>query len=328
MRSLRGRTFIVGVVAILALTACGNSNGSSTASGDGKALEKTTISVGVLAIADVAALYIADQQGFFKAEGLTVQPKILQSTAVTLPQLMGGQLDFALANYFSVLSATENKAGSFRFVADTYEAKNDVFSIMVTKDSKIQTVKDLEGKKISVAAPNSIGTLAVGSTLKVAGLDPNKGVQFVPMPFPNAPAALKSGQVDAAWLTEPFLTNVQKEFGARKIADTMTGAMADFPIAGWAATESWTKKYPNTTAAFQRAILKGQQAAAADRKAVEKVLPSYTHITPDVAAVINLGAYPTSLNAQRIQRVADLMVEYGYLKAKMDVKPLLVPLPQ
>lgn len=328
MRSLRGRTFIVGVVASLALTACGGSDNQTTASSDGKGLEKTTLTVGVLAIADVAALYIAEQQGFFKAEGLTVKPEILQSTAVTIPKLLSGSMDLGLANYFSILSAQSTNAGSFRFVADTYEAKNDVFNIMVPKDSKIQTVKDLAGKKVSVASPNSIGTLAVGSQLKVAGLDPLNGVKYIPLPFPNVPAALKSGQIDAAWLTEPFLTNVQKEFGARKIADTMTGAMADFPIAGWGTTEAWTKKNPKTMAAFQRAILKGQQVAAADRKAVEKVLPSYTKITPDVAAVINLGAYPTSLNAQRIQRVADLMLEYGYLKTKMDVKPLLVPLPQ
>ncbi len=326
MRRLRGRTFIIGAVATLALAACGSSNTGSSASGGG--LEKTTITVGVLAIADVAGLYIANQKGYFKEEGLTVKPDILQSTQFAIPKLLSGGLDLALGNYFSILSATEKTNDKFRFVSDTFQAKSDVFDIVVPKDSPIQSVKDLKGKKVSIAALNSIGELAVGSTLRVAGLDPKADVTFMPMAFPQAPAALKAGQIDAAWLTEPFLTGVQKDMGARKIADTMTGAMADFPIAGWTATEDWTKKYPKTMAAFQRAILKGQQDASADRKAVEQVLPNYSPIKPEVASVINLGAYPTSLSATRIQRVADLMVEYGYLSKKMDVTPLLVPLPQ
>ncbi|GAA3835083.1 ABC transporter substrate-binding protein [Sphaerisporangium flaviroseum] len=329
MRSLRGRTFIVGAVASLALTACGGSNTTSTSStGGGSGLEKTEISVAVSAIADHSAIYIAQERGFFKEEGLTVKPEITPSTIATLPKLLNGSLDIAAIAYFGVIHAQEEKTGDFRVVADAYQAKENIFEIVVPKDSKIQDVKGLEGKRVSIASLGSIGQLAVGASLKTAGLDPNKSVNWVPLPFPAAPAALQSGSIDAAWLTEPFLTNVQKESGARVIADTMTGSMADFPIAGWVGTAEWAKKYPKTMAAFQRAILKGQQIASSDRKAVEKVLPNYTQIKPDVAAVMNLGTFPTSLSAARIQRVADLMLEYGFLKGKFDVAPLLVPLPQ
>ena len=58
------------------------------------------------------------------------------------------------------------------------------------------------------------------------------------------------------------------------------------------------------------------------------MLAIYTKIPPPVASVINLGAYPTSLSASRIQRVADLMTDFGYLTKKVDVASLLVPQPQ
>lgn len=321
-----GRRAVIGVIAALTLTACGGAD-TDTTSGGNNGLEKNTLTVGILPIADVAALYIAQERGFFKAEGLTVKPEIVASTVVAIPKLVSGGVDITLGNYFSVLSAQEKKMANFRVLADTFQAKPDVFDIVVKKDSPIQSVKDLKGKKISVASLNSIGTLAVDSTLRANGLDP-KDVQYVPAPFPEAPGKLASGQTDAAWLTEPFLTNVQKDMGARKIADTMTGAMADFPIAGWTTTEPTLSKYPKTMAAFQRAIVKAQQIADSDRKAVEKVLPNYTQIKPEAASIITLGAYPSTLNPTRIQRVADLMLEYGYLKAKMDVTPLLVPMPQ
>ncbi|GIH67717.1 MULTISPECIES: ABC transporter substrate-binding protein [Microbispora] len=323
---LTGRTTVIGVIAALTLTACGGADTDTTATGN-NGLEKTTLKVGILPIADVAALYIATERGFFKAEGLTVKPEIVASTQVAIPKLVSGSVDITLGNYFSVLSAQEAKMANFRVLADTFQAKPDVFDIVVKKDSPIQSVKDLKGKKISVASFNSIGTLAVDSTLRANGLS-TKDVTYVPAAFPDAPGKLASGQTDAAWLTEPFLTGVQKDMGARKIADTMTGAMADFPIAGWTTTEPTLSKYPKTMAAFQRAIVKAQQIADSDRKAVEKVLPTYTKITPDAASIITLGAYPSTLNATRIQRVADLMLEYGYLKAKMDVNPLLVPMPQ
>ncbi|GGO15514.1 sulfonate ABC transporter substrate-binding protein [Microbispora rosea subsp. aerata] len=326
MRLLGRRALVIGVIAALTLTACSGADTDTTAGGN-NGLEKTTIKVGILPIADVAALFIAQERGFFKAEGLTVKPEIVASTQVSIPKLVSGAVDITLGNYFSVLAAQEAKMANFRILADTFQAKQDVFDIVVRKDSPIQSVKDLKGKKISVAALNSIGTLAVDSTLRANGLSP-EDVEYAPMPFPEAPGKLASGQTDAAWLTEPFLTGVQKDMGARKIADTMTGAMADFPIAGWTTIEPTLTKYPKAMAAFQRAIVKAQQIADSDRKAVEKVLPLYTQIKPETAAIITLGAYPSTLNQTRIQRVADLMLEYGYLKSKMNVGPLLVPMPQ
>ncbi|WP_214413447.1 ABC transporter substrate-binding protein [Sphaerisporangium fuscum] len=330
MRSLRGRTFVVGLASILALAACGGgSDKGSSESGTG-GLEKTTINVATLPIADVAGLFIAEQKGFFKQEGLTIKTEMVQSTGFALPKLQSGATDVALGSYFTILSAVGNSGQQYRYVADGYQAKNEVFDIVVKKDSPIKSVKDLKGKKVAIPAPNSIGEMAVSNALRTAGLNPvpNTDVQMVPMAFPQVPAAIQNGTIDAGWLTEPFLTGAQKDLGIHSIQDTMTGSMSDFPISGWAVTENWAKKYPKTMAAFQRALLKGQQVAAADRKAVEAVLPGYSGIKPEVAGVITLGIYPTSLNATRIQRVADLMLEFKYLKQKLDVNSLLVPLPQ
>lgn len=331
MRRFRGRTFLIGIgtVVSLGLTACGGGSTPSAApSAEGKALEKTTITVGALPIPDSAGMHIAIAKGFFKEEGLTVNVTQLQSSAIAVPNLLGGSLDMILGNYFAIINIQSKKGGDFRFVADAYQAKPDTFALVVPKDSKIETPKDLKGANIAVPAVNSIGEMAAGSTLRTVGLDRLKDVKFQQYAFPDMPAALATGKVDAAWLTEPFLTGVQKNAGARKIADTMTGAMADFPMAGWTVTKKWAEANPNTVAAFQRAYAKGQQLAASDRKEVESILPKYTKITPQDAAVITLGAFPTTLSANRIQRVADLMLEYGYLTDKLDVTPLLVPQPQ
>ncbi|MBO3746758.1 ABC transporter substrate-binding protein [Streptosporangiaceae bacterium NEAU-GS5] len=324
-RLTTGRSLALGIAVVFALASCGSSGSSSTTAGSSNGLEKTTLTVGVLPIADVAALFIANQRGFFKAEGLTVKPEIVANGAAAIPRLINGTLDFALGNYFGVLSAQDKGAANMKIVADTYQAKPDIFDIVVPKDSTIQSVADLKGKRVAVAGLNTIATLAVDATLRVNGLA-STDVHYVEVPFPEMPGKLFAGAVDAAFLTEPFLTGVQKN-GARKIADTMTGAMADFPIACWVTVDDFAKKNPKTVAAFQRAIVKAEAIADSDRKAVEAVLPTYTKIDAATASIITLGSFPTTLNPTRIQRVADLMLEYNYLKSKMDVQPLLVPLP-
>ncbi|MEV0617897.1 ABC transporter substrate-binding protein [Nonomuraea sp. NPDC050404] len=284
-------------------------------------MEKTTIKVGALPIPDPVSLYIANTKGFFKEEGLTVEPVTITGGAAALPQIESGALDISQTNYVSTFQAVGN-GKKIKLVADMYQAGPNTFNIMVPKDSRIQTVADLKGKKIFVNNLNNVATLAVTTQLKVAGLTA-KDVNFLEKPFPEMGNAVVGGQADAMWITEPFITANQSQHGFRKLADTMTGQTADLPIAGWMATEEWASKYPKTLAAFQRAIAKAQELASSDRKEIEALLPKYTKIDAKTASVITLGVYPSELSANRLQKVADLMVEYEYLKSPIDVKSVI-----
>jgi NitT/TauT family transport system substrate-binding protein len=324
-RTLRRRAFVAGVAVALTLTGCGGGDetASSTASAGG--LEKTTIKVGVLPIPDPVALFIANKKGFFKEEGLTVEPVIITGGAAAIPQVENGSLDISQTNYVSTFSAVE--AGKkLKLVADMYQAAENNFNIMVPNDSPIKTVADLKGKTILVNNLRNIATLAVTTQLKVAGLT-EKDVNFAEKPFPEMGNAIKSGQADAGWITEPFITATQSQLGFRKLADTMTGETENLPIAGWMATDEWVAKHPKTLAAFQRAISKAQEVASSDRKEIEAMLPEYTKIDAQTASVITLGTFPSELNADRLQKVADLMLEYGYLKKPIDVKSIIAAPP-
>ncbi|WP_214105990.1 ABC transporter substrate-binding protein [Acrocarpospora catenulata] len=322
-RLFLGRPLVVSVVAALALTACGGAETNTTTPDTANnGLEKSTLTVGIVAVPDSAPIQIAIDKGFFKAEGLTVSASVETGGATATPKLVAGQLDAMLGNYVSLFSAQEKGVGKFKVVADSYQAAPDNFVLMANGDNaEISSPADLAGKKIAVNTLNGIGTLAVTATAKVAGvtIDPK---QFVPMPLPDMGAALKNGTVDVIWVAEPFISANARD-GAKKIADSMSGPMADFPIAGWVMSDDFVAKNPNTVAAFQRALAKAQQLAASDRKAIEEVLPKYTKIDAATAAVIALGVYSTTLSEARLQRVADTMKEYGYLQAGFDVKSLL-----
>ncbi|GII01121.1 ABC transporter substrate-binding protein [Planobispora takensis] len=319
---LASRVAAVGVTAMLALSACGGSDTpTETTAANAGGLEKTEITIGALPIPDSAALYIANKRGFFKEEGLTVTIEPVQGGAQAQQSLLGGSLDATQTNYVSTFLAV-SAGNKLKIISDLYQATPNSFNLMVPKDSGIKTPADLKGKKIAVNSKKNIGTLAVTSVLKANGLA-ETDVEFLEFPFPEMAGKLQQGVVDAAWMTEPHLTAVQKNIGATKLADTMTGPTADFPIAGVVVTEEFTTKNPKTVAAFQRALAKAQEIAASDRKAVEEILPTYTKIDAATAAVITMGTFPTSLDETRLQRVADLMLEQGYLKSAISAKTIL-----
>ncbi|WP_336208255.1 ABC transporter substrate-binding protein [Nonomuraea sp. LPB2021202275-12-8] len=320
-RIFAGHVAVIGIAVALALAACGDGPGHR----DGQHLERTTVKVGVLPIPDSAPLYVALANGFFEQEGLTVQPVTIQGGAAALPQLESGALDVSLSNYVSALLAA-SKGVPIKIVADLYHARPNVFDIVVPKNSPITGVAGLKGKTILVNTLSNIGTLSVTETLAGAGLTP-ADVKFVATPFPDMTSTLISGGGDAAWMTEPFLTLAVRWQGFRVIADTMTGKLADLPIGGWIAMDEWVRDNPRTLAAFRRALDKGQRLAAGDREEVEAVLPSYTRIDPATASAIALGGFPTKLDPARLQRVADLMLRYGYVSEPIDVKSVVAAAP-
>jgi len=320
MSASHRRTFIGGALAIaLSLTAvaCGDSDDSSSASG----LEKTKITLGTMTVADTAPVQIAIDKGLFKAEGLEVTTQVIQGGAAGIPLLKSGRLDFSFGNYVSLLTAAVKDPGfKPKIVAEGFQSDSKTHTLMVRKDSPYRTIEDLKGKKIGVNTKRNISTLLVRAAGKPQNIDFDEDKDFVEIAPPAMEQALKSKSVEAVQAIEPFGTQMQQSMGARMVADLSSGATADFPIAGYAATEKFIQEHPKTTAAFQRALQKAQ-GMAADRKLVQDTLPTYAKgIDEKVASTMSYGSFPTTLSATRLQRVADVMLQFGYVDEKIDIK--------
>ena len=315
-RSLRG--LVLGwVVIALGVSGC-SSGGSAPIAVDPP--EKTRIKVGVLPIIDAAPLYLGIQRGLFATEGLTVEPVVINGGAEAIPKLERGQLDLSLGNYVSFLLAGAG-GKPFTVAADGFQARKNAFLALRLPSCPITSVADLVGRKIAVNTRSNIIELMVRSVLRTNGVDPNS-VKFVPIPFPKMVGALQRHEVDAAVFAEPFIAAAQQALGAQVLFDAASGATADMPIAGYAATRKWAQANPRTFAAFARAMVRAQHLAA-DRNNVETILPKYLKIDPKTLAVINIGTFPTSLNAVRLQRVADLMMEFNLVRTRPLAASLL-----
>lgn len=321
---------VVSAVAMLAVVSgCGLLGGAeekpAEAAAPGK-IEKAKITLGLLPILDVASVHVAIKKGYFEEEGLEVEPKIIQGGAAAIPGLISGDLDISFGNWVSFISAetkgVAKDVDGLKLINDGYQAKPEMFLILAKSDSAIKSPKDLEGKTIAINTFNNIAELTAKATLEANDVNP-ANVTFKEFPFPDMEAAVQNGTVDAAFMVEPFISRAQRASGQITVLDAASGPTDGIPIAGYGTTGKFVKENPNTVAAFQRAMAKGQRDAA-DRPTVEPLLVEYAKVDKETASLVHFGEFPTTLDATRLQRVADLMETYKLLETKFDVKTMLV----
>lgn len=315
MKTFRWVSAAVLVAVILA--GCGRSPATTTG------LEKTDLKVGILPIPDAATVYIAKEKGYFAAEGLNVTPVVLANGSETVSRVVSGGVDIAYSAYVPIIQAVSSGV-QVRVVGDGYQGRAGLYPIVTRPDSPIHDARQLAGKKIGLINTKGFPSLLTDAALAGVGV-PASAVHLVEIPYPNMPAALQNGSIDAAFMTEPYLSQSRKTFGARVVVDTMSGPTADLPVGGYVSSPRFVDGNPKTVAAFDRAIVKAQ-AAAADRALVGQTLPTYIRgLSPDVAQSITLGTFPATLDPAALQRVADLMTQFGVLKEHFDVQRLLRP---
>jgi NitT/TauT family transport system substrate-binding protein len=309
-------------VAVLA-AACTSSHAGTSTTTDAH-LEKTSLIVGSLPVVDTAGLFLAQQNGYFKQAGLNVTIKPISVTPQAIPDLESGTVDVvAGANYVSFFQADQTKHLNLMVVADGQSCSADTFEVLSLPSSGIKNAADLAHKKIAVNTTNNIQTLLANTALQTAGVN-SASVQYVPVPFPKMGAALKSGKVNAISVVEPFITENELGIGAQPVMSTCTGPTANFAISGYFATSAFVHKYPNTARAFQAALDRGQTLADSSRQDVEEIMPNYIKgLSPNQAAVVNLGQFPTSIDETHLQRVASAMASGHLVATNFSVAPLL-----
>lgn len=318
---MRLTRYVIGVLVCTLVAVAGCSGDSDEA--PAADLEKTQLTVGTMAVVDAAPLEIAVRRGLFKAEGLDVKLKTVSGAAEAMPQLKNGQLDISLGAYIPFINAVGSGEYDLKIVAEGSRSAPGTHTIMVPPNSPIRTPADLKGKKIGVNTKYSAASMVVRAAAKVHGVTLSEEKNFVQIPPPEFQNALMTGKVHAIQAIEPFTTIIAQATGAQIIYDTSQGATREFPIAGYAATTEWTKKYPKTLAAFQRALAKGHELAN-DRAIVAETIPQYTTIKPDLARAVSLSIYSSPVNPTRIQRILDNMREFDLMQGNVKLEQILV----
>jgi NitT/TauT family transport system substrate-binding protein len=315
-------TSAVAALTVAAISACGgNSSTAPPASSPGQ-VDK--VNVGVIAIVDVAPIYLGKQKGFFTKHNIDLNLTTAQGGAVIVPGVVSGQYQFGFSNVTSlVLAKSRNLPIKMvsNGVASTGEIGKDFGGTVVKKDSPIKTAADLAGKTVAVNTLKNIGDTTVRATVRKAGGDP-KAVKFVELAFPEMPAALAAGRVDATFVVEPFLTTLVGQ-GDRVVAWNYAEPAAAMTVAAYFASNELIAKNPDLVKRFQAAMTESLAYADSHPDEVRGVLATYTKITPEIAAKLTLPKWPPTVNKASVQTLTDLAVGDGLIEKAPDLDSLL-----
>jgi NitT/TauT family transport system substrate-binding protein len=304
----------------------GSNDNSAPAANPAGGLEKPNLKLSVMTTTDLAPFHLAVKNGYFRDAGFTFDPakdvSVAKSGGDSVAKLAAKEVDIAYSSYTPFFVAKSKGVGDIKLVADASSAGPNSCMVVAMPNSSVKSIKDMAGKRVAVTATKTISDLLVMSTLKTNGID-WKTIQWVETPFPQVNDALAKGNVDAAFVTEPFITSAQKSVGAAPIFDTAVGPTANMPTAGFGANADFVQKYPKTVEAFQKVMERATIEARADRGKVESLLQEYAKIDADTAKLSTLLTFSSSLDATRIQRVPDLMLEFGVIKEKINVASMI-----
>ena len=243
---------------------------------------KLTLAVGGKNLLYYLPLTIAEQLGYFKAEGLDVSIVDFAGGSQALRALVGGSAD-VVSGAFEHTVNMQPKGQKLRAVVLMGRAPQIVLGVNPKTMPNFKTVADLKGKKIGVTAPGSSTNVMANFVLAKAGLKPTD-VSIIGVGAGNgAVAAMRSGQIDAISNLDPVISLLQRSNDLKIVSDTRIVAEADkvfggpMPAACLYVPQAFVDKNPKTVQALVNAIVRADKwiQAAGPGEIIKTVPESY-----------------------------------------------------
>lgn len=198
---------------------------------------------------------------------------------------LANQLDIVqMADFPSVLGATALKAAGDKvqsfYIANLSGGINGAGNaIVVPSDSKVQSLAELKGKKISVPFGSTAHSMLIRA-IQDLGWDPNKDVEIVTQTPQVAGSALKAKQIDAHADFVPFGELFPFRGFARKIYDgSSTGVTTTH---GVQVRSDFAEKYPEIVVAYLKATLEADRLYREKPEELSEQLARWTGVDAEV----------------------------------------------
>lgn len=290
-------------------------------------LEKVRVSI--IPIGDVAPLFAAVKNGYFRELGLEIDTTSSAGGAAGIPGLVGGSFDIAYGNVVSALLAVQQGLDVKVIAAGTNLADKalDASPILVRSDSGIKSGKDLEGKSIAVNTRNNVIWLYARAWVKATGGDPER-VTFKEVPFPQMEDALRQQRVDAAFMVAPFSIVASQRGGLTKVGNPYSDVQPGVDVGQYITTGKLAAAKPETIKKFVTGLRRGVEWYNANltNDALLTIISGYTKADVSLLKLAPLPTAPLRSDLSQIRKTMDLMIENKLLPAPLDLGKIIDPL--
>lgn len=283
------RTLTVSLLAALALTAAGCSSSSAGSAADPKSVatgaDPVTVTVAISNATNQTylSMVLAQQLGYFKDEGLTVNVVNTANGNQNWQDMLAGKVNGVVGFYDHNIDLRA-KGTSTESVIQLNQAPGMVELVRTDEASSIASPAGESGKKLGITGLGSstefvADYLAVHNGVQVDQVHPvniGAGSTFV--------AAMQNDEVDVGITTEPTISALLAKKAAKIIVDMRSVAGTQAALGG---------PYPGTALSFQTSYVQQNQATV--QKMVDALVQALkyiqTHSAAQIAAVVPATYY-------------------------------------
>ena len=175
------------------------------------------VSIGLLASSSDGGIFLANDRGYFKQEGIDLDIQRFQTLVDMVAPLSTGQLQIAAGGLAASLYNAANRELGMRIVADKGQTPSpewDFSALIIRKDlidsGRVKDYSDLKGLTLVTSGRGNSPEVSLATALKKGGLT-LKDVNYSQMGFPDMVTALSTRGIDGGIVIEPFKSRIVSE---------------------------------------------------------------------------------------------------------------------
>jgi NitT/TauT family transport system substrate-binding protein len=275
--------------------------------------DAVSVRIAMLPILDTIPLYLAQEAGYFSAEGVRVEFIPVGSAAERDQVMAAGQADGMINDLVSVVLYNRQTI-TVQVVRFMRIASRDVplYRVVASPKAGITTVAGLAGVPIGISQ-GSIIDYVTDQLLGSAGLAPDQ-IKTIAVPkIPERMALLSSGELKAATLPEPFAT-LAIQNGAVVITDDRVHP--EFGNSVISFHKTFLDQHPTAVKGFLRALEKAIQDINASPEKGRPIFSKYNLVPTDLAASYPVPSFPAS--GLPTQAQFDAVAQWAVAKGLLD----------
>jgi NitT/TauT family transport system substrate-binding protein len=286
------------------------------------------VKIGYLRIVMSIPTFIAQEKGFFADEGLKVELVPFNSGSAIIDALVASRIDAncgsSMTGHWFAAQVAPDRFKIFLTLGVRPGKKDRSFVVVVKKDSPLQNLKDLKGKKVGTY-PGAT-SVALARAVVRTQINPEE-VIFTEVPPPNMVPALAAGQIDAFFTPEPSgMMAVSKGIGRYLMKGPLSllKLKRGFPGMAFSFSAKFLEERPEDARKVKAAMDKAVDYFRGHEQESRPYLMEYTGLPEQVAMTIPIDEFMKieELDKQAGQDYFDVLYKEGAYKQKLDTTKL------
>lgn len=316
-RCRAGLVFLAAALPAAALlAACSSSATSSSASGT------QSLTVAITPVVATADFYVAQSDGYFAKNHLSVTVKTLNGGASIVPALEAGAVQIGQSNVLSVIEGASHGISEPCF---TGAASNVSLILMAGPKSGVTSLSQLAGKTVAVNATSGVNQLITEAYLAAHHVNP-ASVNFIAVPFPDMPSALSSNRV-AAELTSPPFSIISAGQGAKVLASNPEQAVSGATtFSCWQASASWLSSHKAIAADFATAMREADAWSSSHPAQFRTFVQHPLKLSPGITSALPMPVWTREISAKDTQEWETLAKQYSIPAGTPPTSAVVMPI--